>query len=108
VNVRSRDSGVTCEGQLRAILSVGFGLSDGIFVAAAYGGFQPDPAHQPHRPAIFKNERQQWSFRNLGSAAIAGARDGRLWGGLTQPNKQLVIVIGVDGPEGRWYCRIDA
>jgi hypothetical protein len=42
VIVRSRDSDVPSEGQLRAILSVGFGLSNGIFVAAGYGGFQPN------------------------------------------------------------------
>jgi hypothetical protein len=30
----------------------------------------PDPARQPLCPAIFKNERQQWSVRNLSSAAI--------------------------------------
>jgi hypothetical protein len=29
-------------------------------------GFQPDPARQHHRLAIFKNERQEWSAANLG------------------------------------------
>jgi hypothetical protein len=32
---------------------------------------KPDPAHQHHRPAIFKNERQEWSATNLSSAALA-------------------------------------
>ena len=36
--------------------------------------YQPTPARQHHRPAIFKNERQEWSAANLDCAAKAAAR----------------------------------
>jgi hypothetical protein len=33
--------------------------------------YQPDPARPSHRPAIFKNESQEWRTGNLSSAAKA-------------------------------------
>jgi hypothetical protein len=48
-----------------------FGTVSGEGLGLIKARFQPDPARQPHRPAIFKNERQEWSAANLGCAAIA-------------------------------------
>ena len=56
MNVRSRDSGVPSKGQLLAIPSVGFGLSDGFFVVADYGG-----QRIPRQVVIRADTKQQTS-----------------------------------------------
>jgi hypothetical protein len=52
-------------------LKVSFPTFAGILAIWANGRNQPDPARPPHRPAIFKNEIQEWKTGNLSSAAGA-------------------------------------